>query len=115
MNPRDMDAILDAIAAYNWAIPEEESPDRTWDLQVNNFARTLGRWNIDPHDDARYADEHAWVNDIFKPETTCWTEERDRYPGFAPRRQRQSRNEELKVGDTTQLDNFLSGFVKQEV
>ena len=108
MNPRDMDALFDAIKAYDWVRNGETNPDSTW-----NFTRTiLGKWKIDQDDDVRYADERAWVKDIFKAETTCWTEESDRYPGFAPRRSKSVRNEELQTGDTTELDSFLASFNK---
>ena len=121
MNPRDMDAFYDAIIGYAEA-RARESHDRTWSFKADvassessrNFAREiLGKWKINQDDDVRYADERAWVKDIFKPETTCWTEERDRYPGFAPRRGRYPvRNEELQAGDTTELDSFLASFKK---
>lgn len=94
----------------------------TWRLKADiasseptsrDFARAiLGRWKLDRDDDVRYADERSWVKDIFKAETTCWTEERDRYPGFAPRRSKPVRNEELQAGDTTELDSFLASFNK---
>lgn len=120
MNPRDMDALYDAAAAY-LEVKARECQDRTWRFKSDidssessrNFARELlGKWKISQDDDVRYADERAWVRDIFKPQTTCWTEERDRYPGFAPRRSTPIRNEELQAGDTTELDSFLSSFNK---
>lgn len=86
MNPRDMDALLDS-----------------W--------KSLGLRDFIQDDDVRYTAEHAWIRDIFKSKLTCWTDERDRYPGFAPRRAVKSvRNEELQAGDTTELDSFLAGF-----
>lgn len=122
MNPRGMDALYDAIKAYDWVRNGEANPYSTWRLKADiasseptsrDFARAiLGKWKIDQDDDVRYADERAWVQDIFKSETTCWTEERDRYPGFAPRRSKPVRNEELQAGDTTELDSFLASFNK---
>lgn len=110
MNPRDFDAFYDAIIGYAGA-KARENRSRTW--QLKNFARELpGKWKLNQDDDVRYADERAWVRDIFKPETTCWTEERDRYPGFAPRRNGFARSEELQAGDTAQLDSFLASFTK---
>lgn len=114
MNPRDMDAFYDAAVAYMEA-KASGVRDRTWHFKADatssessrNFAReVLGKWKIDPD-----ADERAWVRDLFKQQPTCWTEERDRYPRFAPKRtNRYSRNEELQLGDTTELDSFLAGF-----
>ena len=71
----------------------------------------------DPFDDEElYESERMWMTDIFEPKTTQYTEDRDRYPKFAPKRNnQQNRREELQVGDTTQLDSFLADFVKQEV
>lgn len=121
VNPRDMDAFYDAATAYDWVRTGAANPDRAWNLKADvassessrDFARAvLGRWKINQDDDVRYADERAWVKDIFKAETTCWTEERDRYPGFAPRRSKPVRNEELQAGDTTELDSFLASFNK---
>lgn len=72
-------------------------------------------WKANPWDDELYADERMWITDIFEPKTTQYTEDRDRYPKFAPRRNnQQNRREELQVGDTTQLDSFLADFVKHE-
>lgn len=121
VNPRDTDAFYDAVAAYDWVRTGAANTDRTWNLKADvassessrDFARAiLGRWKLDQDDDVRYADERSWVRDIFKAETTCWTEERDRYPGFAPRRNKPVRNEELQAGDTTELDSFLANFKK---
>ena len=112
MNPRDIDAFYDAIKAYGLVRAGTTSRESTEELN-RDFARAiLGRWKLDRDDDVRYADERAWVKDIFKAETTCWTEERDRYPGFAPRRSKPVRNEELQAGDTTELDGFLASFNK---
>lgn len=122
MNPRDMDAFYDGLTTYDWVrTGAAANPDRTWSFKADvassessqNFARAiLGRWHLDQDDDIRYADERAWVKDIFKAETTCWTEERDRYPGFAPKRKPPVMREDLQAGDTEQLDSFLAGFVK---
>lgn len=115
MNPRDMDAFYDAAVAYMEA-KARGARDRTWCFKADaassessrNFAReVLGKWEID-----RDADERAWVRDLFKPQPTCWTEERDKYPRFAPRRSKPVRNEVLQAGDTTELDSFLASFNK---
>ena len=83
---------------------------------VKNRKPYMWVWKDDSLEEELYADERRWITDIFEPTTTQSTEERDRYPKFAPKRpNRSSRKEELQVGDTTQLDSFLAGFMKQEV
>lgn len=118
MNPRDMDAFYDAIMAYTKTRVREDQ-NRTWcvksDIATGETYRTfarelLGRWKLDPNDDVRYADERAWITDAFKAEPTCLTEERDKYPGFVPKR-KPVRHEDLQAGDTTQLDSFLGEFL----
>ena len=112
MNPRDMDAFYDAIRAYDLVRAGSTSRESTDELN-RDFARAiLGRWKLDRDDDVRYADERSWVKDIFKAETTCLTEERDRYPVFAKLRSKPVINEELQAGDTTELDSFLASFNK---
>lgn len=122
MNPRDMDAFYDAIRAYT-AAQVREDQSRTWRVEsdiaagetYHDFARELlGRWKLDPDDDVRYADERAWITDAFKAELTYMTEERDRYPGFAPKRPKRKpvMHEDLQAGDTTELDSFLASFNK---
>lgn len=70
----------------------------------------------DPFDDeGLYESERMWITDIFEPKTTQFTEERDKYPKFAPKRPCGQTREELQIGDTAQLDSFLAGFIKKEV
>lgn len=116
MNPRDMDAYYDAFRVYTEAKIRED-PELLWAVESDVTAGKtyrLGRWNLDQAEDVRYADERAWITDAFKAETTYLTEERDKYPGFAPKRPKRKpvRHEDLQAGDTAQLDSFLAGFVK---
>lgn len=100
---------------------EAKSHDSTWQIEYHDT------FNESPHDfamdiigrrksgwdyDLLYIDEHSWVRDIFKSETTHWTEERDKHPKFAPRRNKSIRNQELHAGDTAEIDNFLANFKK---
>ena len=98
--------------------------DNDWDLEDidervlcwgpgKNRNPSVWVYKGDPLEEELYADERMWITDIFEPTTTQSTEERDRYPKFATKRpNKQSRREELQVGDTTQLDSFLADFVK---
>lgn len=107
MNPRDTDALYYALLTKTKDFFDSQEAHHKFTREL------LSEWEVTQDDDTRYADEHAWVKDIFESNPTCWTEERDKHPGFAPRRSRHhNRNEELQVGDTTQLDSFLAGFTK---
>lgn len=99
----------------------EKSQESPWQIKYHdtfnekpcNFAMDIigGRkscWDYD----LLYVDEHSWVRDIFKSETTHWTEERDRHHKFTPRRNKLIRNQELHTGDTSELDSFLANFKK---
>lgn len=117
MNPRDTDAFYDAIKSYMKS-RVRENQSTTWRVEhdiaagetYRDFSRELlGRWKLFQDEDARYADEREWITDAFKAEVTYLTEERDRYPGFAPKRKK-VRSEDLQAGDTTELDSFLLGF-----
>lgn len=98
MNQRDMDALYDAIIAYSGEAHRDFLPE------------LIGKWKFRLDDEVQYADERAWIKDIFKPEVTYRTEERDKYPRFAPRKIAPTRNEELQAGDTDALDSFLAEF-----
>ena len=106
------------MSIESFGVKRQESPLQikyhdTFNEKPRNFAMDIiGRRKSGWDYDLLYVDEHSWVRDIFKSETTNWTEERDRHPKFAPRRNKSIRNHELHAGDTAELDSFLANFKK---
>lgn len=109
----------DMVDKLLFGAKSQESPwqlkyhDAFNETSLRNFVMDIiGRRRSGWDYDLLYVDEHSWVRDIFKSETTRWTEERDRHPKFAPRRNKAIRNQELHAGDTSELDSFLANFKK---
>lgn len=70
------------------------------------------RWKVEWAGDEWPEEERKWITDIFTQTTDRGTEEYDRHLSVQKRRRsRLERNsEDLRVGDTTELDSFLAGF-----
>lgn len=116
MNPRNMDALYDAILAYTEAKSERDAniPWIKYDVASSEspgyLSKDMGIWNT-----SFEAAHNAWLKDIFEGKVTYRTDERERRgavlhrTGSYPIRKFDS---DLQVGDTTELDSFLASFHK---